>query len=297
MNNIEVIGNFNMKEFKESFISYLDVNEKTLRAYKCGIDCFTEYLANNNIKQPTRDDIRAFRDMLREKYSSNTTNTYLVSIKALFKYLSIHKLYENVCEDIKGAKISRTPKKQVLTLEQVKEIYNKLVDPRERSLFITLITTGLRGMEVASAKIEDIKNHNGETVLFVQCKKHVEKDEYSKLSDEVVVELKKYIGERTSGFIFVNEYNGNGLTTKTIRLIIKNIFKRFGFDDETLSLHSTRRTAGTIAYQLGADAHDIQQMLHHVNVNTTMIYINSCTRDNNNIESNLSNAIVGGMKC
>ena len=51
------------------------------------------YLERNNIKHPTRDDLIAFRDELRENYSSNTTNAYMVAIKSLFKYLEIHKIY------------------------------------------------------------------------------------------------------------------------------------------------------------------------------------------------------------
>ena len=71
-------------------------------------------------------------------------------------------------------------------------------------MFSLLITTGLRGIEVARAKIEDIKIHNGEVVLWVQCKKHDSKDEYAKLSNQVLEDIKNYIGNRTNGYIFVS---------------------------------------------------------------------------------------------
>ena len=145
----------------------------------------------------------------------------------MYRYLEIHNLYRNICVDIKGAKYDTTPKKEILSIEQAQNIYKNLTDLREKCLFGLLITTGLRGIEVARAMIEDIKIHNGEVVLWIQCKKHDSKDEYVKLSSQVLKDIKNYIGNRTSGYIFTstsNNNNGGGLTTKTLRLIIKSIF-------------------------------------------------------------------------
>lgn len=285
-----------LEKYKESFIDYLDVDDLTLKAYKVGINSLFQFLRNNNIKMPTRDNIIAFRDMLRQTYSSNTTNTYMIAVRALFKYLDIHKLYENICVDIKGAKYDTTPKKEILSIEQAQNIYRNLTDSREKALFGLLITTGLRGIEVSRAKIEDIKVHNGETVLWVQCKKHDAKDEYVKLSSQVLKDIYDYVGNRTSGYIFTstsNHNNGGGITTKTLRLIIKDIFRRFGLDKDTLSLHSTRRSSATFMYENGADIHSIQQVLHHKSNVTTTRYINAVTRNNNKNEYIVSDAILG----
>lgn len=285
-------------DYAESFIDYLDVDDKTLKAYRVGIRALFNYLSDNDIKQPTRDNIIAFRNMLRETYSTNTTNTYMIAVRSLFKYLEIHNLYPNITIDIKGAKYSSTPKKQVLSLEQTRTIYSSLTDLREKALFSLLITTGLRGIEVQRAKIEDIKIYNNEIVLWVQCKKHNEKDEYVKLSNEVLNDIKNYIGNRTTGNIFIstsNENKGSGISTTSIRKIIKDIFKRFDLDSDTFSLHSCRRSSATLMYELGQDIYSIQQVLHHKSINTTNRYINSITRNNNKGEYIVSNAIFGGI--
>lgn len=286
----------NIAQCTESFINYLDVDDRTLKAYKAGIKNFIEYLNNNNIKMPSRNDLISYRDYLRETYSSNTVNSYMIAIRRLFKYLEMNNLCENICVDIKGAKYDTTPKKQVLTLEQTKEIYNNLVDLREKALFSLLITTGLRGIEVQRANIEDIKIHNGEVVLWVQCKKHDSKNEYVKLSNKVLEDIKNYIGNRTTGSIFIstsNENYGDGISTTSIRKIIKNIFKRFGFDDDSFSLHSTRRTNAVISYETGSSIYDIQQVLHHSSINTTTRYLKQVDRDKNKTEYNVANAILG----
>lgn len=283
-----------LKSYTENFIKYLDVDEKTLKTYRVGIRTLIEYFNKKSIKNPTRKNIIEFRDYLRENYSSNTVNSYMIAVRALFKYLEIHNRYENITIDIKGAKYSQTPKKQVLTLEQSKFIYDNLIDLREKCLFSLLITTGLRGIELQRAKIEDIKMYNGEIVLWVQCKKHDSKDEYVKLSKQVLTDIKNYVGNRKSGNIFISTSNnslGNGISTTTIRKIIKNIFKRFGLNDESFSLHSTRRSCATIMYELGQDIYSIQQVLHHKSINTTNRYINSVTRNNNKGEYIISNAI------
>ena len=229
----EIIGNeltlHKLQEYEESFIDYLDVDDKTLNAYKVGINCLMNFLKENNIKQPTRNDIIAFRDMLRENYSSNTTNTYMVAVKSLFKYLEIHNLYRNIAVDIKGAKYDTTPKKEVLSLSQMQTIYNSLTDLKEKALFGLMITTGLRVCEISTALIEDIRVYNNEVVLFVLGKKRDSKCEYVKLSNQVLKDLQDYIGNRTSGYIFTstsNHNNGGGLTTTSLRRYIKDIFKR-----------------------------------------------------------------------
>lgn len=287
-----------IRNYAESFFEYLDVDELTLKQYKVGIKCFMNYLLEKEISNPTRNNIIDFRNMLRNNYSSNTVNTYMIAIRSLFKYLSINFGLENVAEDIKGSRTNNVPKKQVLSMEQAQYIYNNLTDPREKCLFSLLITTGLRGVEVSKARLEDISIHNGEIVLWVQCKKHDSKDEYVKLSNKVVEDIQNYVGDRKNGYIFVstsNHNNGGGVTTKTLRLLIKNIFKRFGLDSDTFSLHSTRRSSATIMYENGVDLYSIQQILHHKSSATTTRYINAITRNNNKGESIVSDAILGGI--
>ena len=159
-----------------------------------------------------------------------------------------------------------------------------------------MFTTGLRGTEVANAKITDIKEYNGEICLFVKCKGHQEYDEYVKLADNVLNDLKEYIGDRNEGFIFVSSSNNNkngGLTIKTIRTWTKDIFKRFGIEDETISLHSSRRSFACISYKLGKSIYDIQSILHHKSIQTTARYLKQADRNNNNTEKLVANAICG----
>ena len=282
--------------YTESFIKYLDVDDKTLKAYKVGIRALTDYLNNRGIKQPIREDIIAFRDYLRENYSSNTVNAYMIAVRALFKYLEVHNIYKNITVDIKGARYDSTPKKEVLSLGEMKNIYSNLTDLRERALFGLMISTGLRICEVSTALIEDIRYHNGEIVLFVLGKKRDSKCEYVKLSEQVLEDIKNYLGNRTSGYIFTSTSNnslGKGMSTTSLRKTIKNIFKRFGIDKDTISCHSLRRSFAVVSYETGSSIYDIQQVLHHSNIQTTTRYLKQVDRDKNKTEYNVANAILG----
>lgn len=285
-----------LESYTESFIKYLDVDDKTLKAYRVGIRALMQFLNDNGIKNPVRDDIIAFRDYLRENYSSNTVNSYMIAVRALFKYLEIHNRYKNITVDIKGARYANTPKKEVLSLEQMKDIYSNLIDARERALFGLMVSTGLRICEVSTALIEDIRYHNGEIVLFILGKKRDSKCEYVKLSNQVLEDLKKYIGNRTNGPIFISTSNnsiGKAMSTTSLRKTIKDIFKRFGIDKDTVSCHSLRRSFAVASYETGSSIYDIQQVLHHANIQTTTRYLRQVDRDKNKTEYNVANAILG----
>ena len=287
-----------LQDYEETFIKYLDVDDLTLKAYKVGINNFMEYLKKNNINMPTRNDIISYRDMLRNNYSSNTVNTYMISVRSLFKYLEIHKLYENICIDVKGSRYDNTPRKEVLSVEQMQTIYKNLTNLEDKALFGLMITTGLRVCEISTALIEDIKEYNGEIVLFVLGKKRDSKCEYVKLSNQVLEDIKNYTGSRTTGHIFIstshNNYGG-GLTTTSLRSRVKSIFRQFGIDKDTISCHSLRRSFAVASYETGSSIYDIQQVLHHTSINTTTRYLKQVDRDKNKTEYNVANRILGGM--
>ena len=295
-NEITNINNFNVKNAQESFFEYLDCNELTLRSYRVGVENFIEYLNKYDIKNPTRLDFKRYRDELKGVVSTNTINSYMTAIRQFFKYLSEYGIYENITRDVKNVKTAAISKTQVLNQEQCKEIYKSLTDPMEKCLFGLAISTGMRANEIAHSKIENIKMYNGEYVLFHICKKRDDESEYNKLSNQVLADILNYIGDRTSGYIFVsrsNRNNGQGVTNKTIRTIIKSIFKRFGIDQDWVSCHTLRKTSATLAYMNGQSIYDIQQYLHHRSISSSARYIKQITRDTNQSESIVSDLVLG----
>lgn len=294
MENGLILTNKEFINIQESFLEYLDINELTYKAYKCGVDSFINYLKEKGIKNPTRIDFKNYREVIRKSNTINTVNSYMTAVRALFKYLEANGLYKNITKDVKSLKTSKVPKTQTLSEEQCKEIYSGLTDLREKCLFALAISTGLRANEIATAKIENIKLYNNQLVLFVKCKKRDDENEYVKLSEHVYKDIMNYIGSRTQGNIFVSTSHNNtggGITSTSVRNIIKSIFKRNAIEQDWFSCHALRKTMATISYTNGANIVEIQQVLHHSSIATTRRYISQITRDNNNTEQRVSDLL------
>lgn len=300
MKEIILNGNeLSFKELKEDFINYIDVDKKTIHVYEDGIRSFINYMQENGIVNPTRQDVVNYRNAMRETKSSNTVNSYMSSLRVFFNYLDQRNIYENITKDVKNVKTSKRLVKQTLSLDDCRKIYSSLTDNREKLVFSLAITTGLRAEEIATSKIENIKIYNGEYVLFVKGKMRDDESEYVKISNQVMNDIKAYIGNRVVGNIFVstsNHNNGGGVSNATIRRIVKAILKRNGYDDETFSTHSLRRSCATIMYENSATIYDIQQVLRHRSISTTSRYISQVTRDTNHSEQMVSNLLFENME-
>lgn len=284
------------KLFKEKFIEFIDVSIKTRETYLNGLKSFSDFIGEKNNVQ--RQDIIDWRNSIKKSNSSNTVNTYLVAVKSFFKFLEEYRIYPDISKNIKGLNTSTTPRKQVLSLEQTREIYKSLTTPRDKCLFLLCITTGIRLHEAVNINLEDIKEHNGEIVIWVLRKRHTEKDSYVKISEPILECIKEYVEDRKAGPLFISTSNNNkngAVTEKTLRAEIKNILKGFGIDENTVSAHSLRRSCATILYQDGTDIYSIQQVLGHVSIGTTQRYINQCTRDTNKSEQRMTELVLEGV--
>jgi integrase/recombinase XerC len=169
---------------------------------------------------------------------------------------------------------------------------------RDYAMIALLLTTGLRTIEIIRADIADLRTVGDDTVLFVQGKGRDDKSEYVKIAPKVETAIRKYLMTRTDTApdapLFTSESNHNQdgrLTTRTIRRLVKDALLNVGLNSDRLTAHSLRHTAATIALLKGAELAEVQQMLRHQNINTTMIYSHALSRAQNNSELTIADAI------
>lgn len=87
---------------------------------------------------------------------------------------------------------------------------------RDYAIIVLMITGGLRTVEVARANIGDIRNIGESTVLFIQGKGKIEKNDYVKLPDAVEKAIRTYLSSRkddksdTSPLFVSGSNNNNG---------------------------------------------------------------------------------------
>lgn len=283
--------------------SFIDVCPKSKETYRKAVKQFIAYINENGISQPTRETVIEWRDSLKESHKPTTIQTYITAVKLFFRWLEQEGIYKNIADHVKGVQVSTGHKKDYLTSKQSHKVLetintDTLKGIRDYAIVGLMLTTGVRTIEVARADIADIRTVGDATVLYVQGKGKDEKADYVKLAPQVEDAIRAYITARgateESEPLFTstsrNNY-GERMTTRSIRAIAKNSMVEAGFNSDRLTAHSMRHTAGTLALLNGASTREVQQLLRHSNINTTMIYAHELDREKNNSELKVANAI------
>ena len=293
----------------DRFLDYIDVKPKSVETYRTAIRQFLKYLQENQITQPTRQDIINYRDGLMADHKATTVQNYLTAVKLFFAWLDQEGLYKDVAQHVKGVKIDKGHKKDYLTQHQSQRLLrsietSSLKGKRDYALLGLLITTGLRTVEVQRANVGDMETVGGFTVLFIQGKGRDEKAEYVKIAEPVEDAIRDYLGSRAgkkrsiSGKdpLFASTSNNNRgqrMTTRSISRIVKGTFINAGYNSDRLTAHSTRHTAATLNLLNGGSIEETQQMLRHSNINTTMTYAHALERVGNQSENRIAGALFG----
>lgn len=306
------LNNFNQNNVIESkridndllkkFLEYLDASEKTVQTYTRALRQFFKFLYENNITQPQRADILAFRDNLKDKGRKPTTiKSYIVAVRLFFQWTNQEGLYPNIADKIKGAKLDHAHKKDYLTVDQIKDVLNgidtsTLTGARDYAIIVLMVTGGLRTIEVSRADMDDMRNVGNSPALYIQGKGREEKTEYVKLPLQVFKAIGRYREMLTKQYdvLFVSTSNNNKgqrLTTRSISGIVKRRLKEAGYTSNRLTAHSLRHTAGTLNLMNGGTLEETQQLLRHSNINTTMIYLHHLERENNQSEKRIADAL------
>ncbi|MEX5992829.1 tyrosine-type recombinase/integrase [Staphylococcus haemolyticus] len=306
------LSNFNQNKVIESkridntllkrFLEYLDASEKTVQTYTRALRQFFKFLYENNITQPQRADVLAFRDNLKDKGRKPTTiKSYIVAVRLFFQWTNQEGLYPNIAEKIKGAKLDQAHKKDYLTVDQIKDVLNNidtstLTGARDYAIIVLMVTGGLRTIEVSRADMDDMRNVGNSPALYIQGKGRDEKTEYVKLPLQVFKAIGRYreMLEKQYDVLFVSTSNNNKgqrLTTRSISGIVKKRLKTAGYTSNRLTAHSLRHTAGTLNLMNGGTLEETQQLLRHSNINTTMIYLHHLERENNQSEKRIADAL------
>lgn len=278
-------------ELVERFIASQDVAPSSRRTYRRQLSAFLSWLHGRGYTSPDRDTILEYKSYLSGAgLSPFTVSGYMVSVRRFFAWTETYRLYPNVANGVKGAKKPRGFRKDPLTVEQVRRLLNSI--PREGiegrrdyALLTLMVHTGLRTIELQRATVGDVRQQSGEAVLWVQGKGRESKDDFVLLTESVLRPVREYLAVRgnvtddmplftTTG----NRGRGKGLTTRSIRRIVKTRLQGIDIADERLTAHSLRHTAVTLSLLSGATIQQAQALARHVSISTTTIYAHNIDR-------------------
>jgi len=278
-------------ELVESFLNAQDIRQVSRQAYKVGLARFVSWLNAERIPQPDRETILRFKSHLSELgLAANTANSYLTAVKRFFAYLEGMRKYPNVAKDIKGIQQPRSHLRESLTVSQVKDLLagidaSSLRGKRDFAMVNLMVRTGLRTIEVVRANIEDVRQEGGEALLFVQGKGRSSKDAFVILVEKALSPILAYLAARGKVdpgdplFTSISDRNeGERLTTRTIRGIVKAALRKINIESDKVTAHSLRHSFATLSLLAGAPLIQVRDALRHSSIETTEIYAHNLER-------------------
>ncbi len=265
----------------KDFMRYLRderrASEHTLRAYRKDLlhflDYIKEYKAKMDIYAVDRQDVRGFIAMqTRFGYSKRTIQRRLSSVKTFYKFLCRdERISLNPARLVKGPKLSRRLP-QVFTQRQISDIFENLKGAdhqllRDRAIIELLYDEGLRISELAGLDISDINFAAGELKVLGKGSK----ERILPLSAKASEALKKYIGTRQSGALFIKEDSGKRIGVRDLRRIVNYYLSQLP-STPAVKPHALRHSFATHLLERGADLRAVQELLGHASLSTTQIY-------------------------
>lgn len=146
---------------------------------------------------------------------------------------------------------------------------------RNRVALQVMYRAGLRVSEVVNLSIDDLDLKKG--YIYVQQGKN-SKDRYVPIDEETVAWLKRWLEIKPESEYLFCTLNGGKLSDRYLREVCYRISEKAGIyvndnhKKKKVNPHVLRHTYATELLEEGFNIREVQQVLGHENLNTTMIY-------------------------
>ena len=167
--------------------------------------------------------------------------------------------------------LDRLPKRKhlprVLTASELSLVLGAALNPRDKALVLVVLDSGLRVEEVAGLRRGDL----GDGWLVVRGKVGTRR---VPVSQEVKARL---LGLGEGDHIWIGRLGP--LTKYGIMLAYRRLFLRAGIKGPKLGAHTLRHTFATMYLRTGGGPRQLQDILGHNKIETTMIYVHLAGND------------------
>ncbi len=257
----------------------LDINETTRMDYKYRIGIFLEYVQGQGFD---RDVFLSFKRILAKRIdiSIATKNKYLATARIFLKELNRQGVIPvDVTQNVKVFQQSKKHKKAGLDESEISLLADKMrqlpctpSNTRLKAVLSLLALQGLRQIEIVRLDVQDID--------FVSKKAYVQgkgKDdrEAIDLHPETIKSLREYLDTNkiADGALFQcqsNNAKNHRLTTRAIRLMVKDILGRLGINK---SAHGFRHYFTTkLLKTYKGDLLEVSQYTRHKSLEMLQVY-------------------------
>ncbi len=237
--------------------SYLDAVTKLAQHYRCSPD------------KLTHEQLQAFFNhlALERSLSPASCRLYLNAIR--FLYLQVLKWPHFDVPLVVPKRMQRIP--ELLTQYEVRAILGCLTNPKHRMLLELCYGCGLRVSELVQLRVSDI---DGERSLLRITQGKGAKDRLVLLAPTLLEQLRHYWqAVRPQTWLFPNEHQWEQhISISTAQRVFHLAKERAGVI-KVGGIHSLRHAYATHQLESGLPVHQLQHLLGHSNLQSTMRYV------------------------
>lgn len=259
------------------------MSDNTLEGYTDDVNKLIGYLSTAGlaVESVTPDDLQTFAADLHDLGICTRSQARILSgVKSFFRFLKMEGYI-----DSNPALTLEAPKRgkklpSVLSVEEIDAMIDAIdmsapEGQRNRAIIETLYGCGLRVSELVNLEISNV--YAEEEYVIVRGKG--DKQRMVPISPTALSEIEAYMPDRAAldiargeeNILFLNR-RGRRLTRVMIFYIVKTLAGLAGIEKE-VSPHTLRHSFATHLLEGGANLRAIQQMLGHVSLATTEMYL------------------------
>lgn len=274
---------------RKAFLEHVEIHSpdkpKTRQRYAKVLEHFETHVGSDRaIESITRRDIDEYKTVRSRAYSQQHPNrritprtiNFEVSVLRTFFYFLINERevrIENPCTRFKAlrdskAKALRRP--PTYSRDELNRLFAEC-DPFERTVFATLLLTGLREQELCFLQWSDVQLTGKNPTIRVTGKEGFSPKDYEERAVPIPSDLATLLKAlpRSGDWVFPTS-KGKRQTHLLRRL--NTVAKRADISGATL--HKFRHTYATNLLEAGCDVVTVQKLMGHSDIDTTRQYLN-----------------------
>jgi integrase/recombinase XerD len=244
----------------------LNLSPRTIHTYQHCLKKFFRTTTIDPIRVKKSDIERYIHSLIKNNRASSTINVYLSALKFFFSKVLNRKLTLYISLQ---KKVTRLP--EFLTQSEVQQIFNAIQNPKHLLMIKVMYSSGIRVSELTNLKVKNLQLD--QSYLWVRQGKG-RKDRATIISKSLIEPIKQLIQKqqlKPENYLFSPYSKINSYNTNTIRAIIKKAQKSTKIH-KNIHPHSFRHSFATHLIEQGSSVTEVQPLLGHTRIQTTMIY-------------------------
>lgn len=245
-------------------------SDKTLHYYETSISNALASI-NKPVKQITTDDLRLYLDTYQQRNNAGkvTIDNVRRVLSSFFSWLEDEDyILKSPVRRIHKVKTGKTVK-ETYSDEALEIMRDHAENIRDLALIDLLASTGMRVGELVQLNRGDIDFENRECIVFGKGDK--ERKVY--FDARAKIHLQNYLAERTDDnpALFVTLLSPfNRLKISGVEIRLRELGRKLNIPK--VHPHKFRRTLATMAIDKGMPIEQVQHLLGHQSIDTTMVY-------------------------